>query len=140
MLKSCKYCLRIHDTQINCGYKPARKKVPTVNNKFRSSKAWQNKRDEIRARDKFMCVLCFRQLYDYGAVRYNVCNLEVHHIVPLSENLELGLEDNNLITLCSTHHEMAECGAIPRQLLLDLVSPPVLSNRIEEAAEHHVAP
>ena len=42
----------------------------------------------------------------------------VHHIVPLVEDYEKRLDDDNLITLCSRHHEMAEKGDIDRRELL----------------------
>ena len=42
----------------------------------------------------------------------------MHHIVPLVEDYEKRLDDDNLITLCSRHHEMAEKGDIDRRELL----------------------
>lgn len=40
--------------------------------------------------------------------------LSVHHIVPLEENFDLALEEENLITLCREHHEQAEKGVLNR--------------------------
>ena len=52
-------------------------------------------------------------------------DLSVHHIEPLEERLDLRLENDNLVTCCSRHHEMAEAGKIPREYLhaLAQVSP-----------------
>lgn len=113
MLKSCKYCGRIHDSKHDCGRRPAyRKKNPAIE-RFRSSPAWRHKRESIRARDKGLCQICIREMYD-TVDRYTFDDLSVHHAVPLSEDFGRSLDDGNLITLCSRHHEMAETGAIPR--------------------------
>lgn len=52
-------------------------------------------------------------------------DLSVHHIEPLEERFDLRLENDNLVTCCSRHHEMAEAGKIPREYLhaLAQVSP-----------------
>lgn len=52
--------------------------------------------------------------------RYNSRRLSAHHIIPLAEDYDRRLDDDNLITLCSYHHELAERGVIPRPLLLEL--------------------
>ena len=44
----------------------------------------------------------------------------MHHITPLEENIDLGLENNNLIVLCELCHKEAEDGHIDRQLLYEL--------------------
>lgn len=55
--------------------------------------------------------------------------LSVHHIVPVAEDPERALDDSNLITLCSFHHELAESGYITRGELAGIVSniPPALN-------------
>lgn len=88
--------------------------------KFRWTKAWQKKRKEIKSRDKFLCQVCIRKLYN-TIKKYNYNDLEVHHIVPIKEDYELRLEDSNLITVCEYHHELAEQGVIPREELLAIV-------------------
>ena len=83
MLKSCKYCGKVHDSRYDCGRKPVRrKKIRTTQNSFRSTQAWKQKSLEIRERDHYLCQVCLRNLY--GTIsRYNNRQIEVHHIVPL---------------------------------------------------------
>lgn len=120
MLKSCKYCGRIHDSKMDCGCKPKRIKESTAESSFRGTAKWKKKRMQILERDGHMCQLCLRGLHDIGTRRFNGKDLEVHHIVPLSVNFDLRLEDDNLITLCGEHHELAEAKAIEGELLRDI--------------------
>lgn len=48
--------------------------------------------------------------------------LETHHIVPIEQDYELRLDDDNLITLCASHHKLADSGRIPSEYLRDLIS------------------
>ena len=41
----------------------------------------------------------------------------MHHIVPVKVDYDLRLENENLITLCERHHQMAEAGEIPAKVL-----------------------
>lgn len=119
MLKSCRYCGRIHDSNYDCGKKPVRKKIRTAQNSFRGTEAWKRKSRQIRERDRYLCQICIRNLY--GTKRhYNNKELEVHHIIPLAEDYEARMDSSNLITLCGKHHEMAERGEIPRAVLLGI--------------------
>ena len=118
MLKSCKYCNRIHDSKYDCGRKPVRIKPKTNQNKFRCTRAWKDKSTEIRIRDVYLCQLCIRGLH--GQKRYSRDTVEVHHIVPIAEDYDKRLDNNNLITLCIKHHEMAEDGRVPRGELLEI--------------------
>lgn len=122
MLKSCKYCGRVHDTKINCGRKPkyVSKKVATKMDRFRWTRAWQEKREQIKERDKHMCRVCSTGKY-FTDKRYNTNNLSVHHIEPLLYAFDKRLEDDNLITLCDYHHELAEKGKIPARELKELI-------------------
>lgn len=121
MLKSCKYCGRIHKKDFVCPMKPKTNKFKTSEaDKFRWTKAWQKKRKEIKERDKHLCQVCIRKLYN-TIKKYNYDDLEVHHIIPIKEDYELRLEDTNLITICSYHHELAEKGDIPKDELLAIV-------------------
>lgn len=115
MLKSCKYCGRIHDSKHDCGMKPKRKKEPTQINKFRWSRKWTNKREDIKERDNYLCQVCKAE------GRYNYEDLEVHHITPLEEDYDLRLDDDNLITLCVTHHKEADRGEIDKEYLYKLL-------------------
>lgn len=122
MLKSCKYCGRIHDSKYICPNKPIRNKykVNTEEDKFRNTYVWQKKRKHIKERDKGLCQVCIRKLYN-TLKQYNYIDIQVHHIIPIKENYELRLEDDNLISLCKYHHELAEKGEIPRVLLRELI-------------------
>jgi len=119
MLKSCSRCGRVHEHSFICkGI--TRKKSDTLSNKFRNTQAWRNKRKSILIRDKGLCQLCIRNLYDtYGRIYNN--SIEVHHIEPIVEEYELRLEDGNLISLCVYHHKMADRGEIARGVLKDVI-------------------
>lgn len=116
MLKSCSYCGKIHDSKFICPKKPKREYKITDIDKFRSSKVWQKKREQINKRDNYMCQACIRKLYN-TQIQYNYTGIEVHHIEPLAEQWDLRLEDDNLICLCSYHHKLAGKGLIPKEEL-----------------------
>ncbi|WP_066316934.1 HNH endonuclease [Bacillus sp. FJAT-29814] len=119
MLKSCKYCGGIHDRSYVCPRKPVRTKQPTYIDKFRRTRAWTNKSKQIRERDKHLCQVCIRKLHNTQQ-QYNFTNIEVHHIVPIVEDWNKRLDDENLISLCSNHHKMADAGEIGRVELLEI--------------------
>lgn len=121
-LKSCVYCGRVHSTDIICPKKPIKKrfKKSTDKDKYRSTKSWQVKREDIKRRDRYMCQICFRNLYNTQK-KINCVNLSVHHIVPLEEDFELREEDTNLITLCEYHNHLAEKDKIKRDELYAIV-------------------
>lgn len=125
MLKSCAYCGKIHPKGYVCPKKPKRKygyKDRDRNSvKFRAKNAWKEKAVEIKERDNWCCVVCRAGIYDIGGSRINYKNLEVHHIEKLIENIDLGLVDDNLITLCAVHHRMADNGKIPKKVLKSLI-------------------
>ncbi len=116
MLKSCKYCGRIHDSKFDCGKKPKRQKPSNDINKFRWSRKWTEKREWIKQRDKYLCQLAIRE----NPPRYIYNKLEVHHIIPIEENWDKRLDDDNLITLSEEYHEKAERGEISREYLLSI--------------------
>ena len=112
MLVSCIYCNNLHKRNVTCKKKTkAKKKEPTYISKFRNTKAWQKKRNEIKKRDKLLCQYCLQNH------KYTFINLEVHHIEAISANWEKRLNDLNLITLCSSCHKMAEKMEIKKDLL-----------------------
>lgn len=131
MLKSCKYCMRIHDSKFDCGKKPQRKKQGNNKDKFRWTAAWQNKRDEIKERDKYLCQACIRNLP--GTInKYTYNNLSVHHAIPLEDDFEKRLDNDNLITLCDyPHHEMAESGEIPLYTILSIIKEQECGKRVK---------
>lgn len=125
MLKTCSICEKMHDINIQCLNKPKRiyTKMNTDISKFRNTSAWQKKREQIKRRDNYMCIACLKGLK--GTVkRLNISNLSVHHITSLSENFEKRLDDDNLITLCHMHHEMADNGVLSKKELRLSISPP----------------
>jgi 5-methylcytosine-specific restriction protein A len=126
MLKSCKYCGRIHEASEICEQKEAaitkrmRNRKQTVALSFRRSNAWTNKSLAIRGRDNYLCLCCKAMLL--GTQRqYETRDLSVHHITPIEEDYSKRLDDLNLITLCATHHEMCERGDISRDEQRSLV-------------------
>ena len=125
MMKACPYCNSIHPIGYVCPKKPVRKKNDRIT-AFRGSAQWQHKRENIRRRDGYMCRLC---AIGYGSepIKYNY-KISVHHIEPLSEALEKRLDDNNLICLCSTHHEQADNNEIDKELLKKLAVSDVFSS------------
>lgn len=121
MKKACPYCGRVHERNYDCGRKQKPPKRYNNKNKFRSTMAWQRKREEIKERDHYLCQVCIRNLH--GTVRrLNHERLEVHHIIPLEEDEDKKLDNQNLITLCERHHEMAEQGKISRGELLAITA------------------
>ena len=65
----------------------------------------------IKERDAGVCQLCAR---NYPGTRRlaEYEELEVHHIVPIEEDITKAFDQDNLITLCRRHHEGVEGGLI----------------------------
>lgn len=112
-LRSCPYCGRIHARGFDCG------KIPkygaqkgTGEQRFRHSTAWTRASIRIRERDHYLCVYCMQH-----DKRITTEDIEVHHIVPISEDYNRRLDDDNLISLCREHHEQAEASVIKRDVL-----------------------
>ena len=117
MLVSCSYCNGLHSRGSACPNKPknnSRKKEETYITRFRSSRIWAKKRDEIKALDLFLCRTCFEK----GTYVWQ--KLEVHHIRRISKAWHKRLENSNLITLCCACHKMADDGKIKESYLLEL--------------------
>lgn len=112
MFKTCQYCGIVPYNHV-CPYKKNNKTITDID-KFRWTRLWQKKREEIKKRDLYLCQICIRELYN-TKIKYNSSNLSVHHNVPLNEDFNLRLENNNLITVCDYHHELCEKGDIPRE-------------------------
>lgn len=109
---SCAYCGRIHERSYDCGCKPKRMKRKYEKDAFRSTYAWQRKAEEIKERDHYLCQICIRNLHDTTS-RINSIDLSVHHAISLKKDHTKRLDNDNLITVCGKHHEMAEKGTIP---------------------------
>jgi len=107
--------MRIHDSKYDCGKKPKRKRQDNGKNKFRWSRKWTEKREKIKERDNYLCLLCKME------GRYNHEDLEVHHITPLEENFNRRIDEDNLITLCKKHHGEAERGRFTKDYLYNIL-------------------
>ena len=103
------------------GHVRSRFKKQTKAVQFRNTSRWQRKRKQIRERDKNLCQVCLLDEYDTNRT-YTFDNIEVNHIVPIQEDISRSLDDDNLISLCSHHHKMADTGQIPRAVLFALTS------------------
>lgn len=125
MLKACAYCGRIHPKGYQCKHKPQRTKQITHIDRFRWSTVWKKKREEIRQRDLYLCRLCAEGKNQERLCKYN-SDVEVHHIAPLIEDYDRRLDNDNLICLCSYHHELAEKGEINKKILFHLAKHPPL--------------
>lgn len=121
MLKSCQYCGRIHDSKIICSKKPKKQKQITEIDRFRWTSMWQKKREEIKQRDLYLCQICIRELYD-TVNKYNTQELEVHHNIPINEDYDKRLDNNNLLTVCHYHHEMCEREDILREEVQEIIN------------------
>ena len=127
MLKSCKYCGRIHDSKILCKQKKIEedkrkaKRKNTKAYKFRKTKVWERKSRQIRQDDNYLCLCCLDK--KPGTIeQYNSKEISVHHIDPIEEDYGKRLDDDNLITVCPVHHEMCEKEEITREEQRDLIT------------------
>ena len=119
-LVTCKYC-GVVPRGHQCKHKKSRQKSgDRKSDRFRNTKVWQLKRAEIKQRDRHLCAVCLANLYN--TINWlNYKGVEVHHITPMQEDYNRRLDNDNLISLCSYHHHMADKGEIPRDVLYDLV-------------------
>ena len=118
---TCRYC-GIVQRGHQCPHKKSRQKSgDRQSDRFRKTKAWTQKSIEIRQRDRYLCQCCLNNLYD-TIDWLNYKTVEVHHIVPLQEDYNRRLDNDNLISLCSYHHKMADKGQIQRDVLYALVT------------------
>ena len=118
---TCKYCGVVQRGH-QCPHRKSRQKSgDRRSDSFRKTKAWTNKSIEIRQRDRYLCQVCLRNLYNTMSF-LNYKTVEVHHITPIEEDYDRRLDNDNLISLCSYHHHMADNGQIPREVLQNIVS------------------
>ena len=121
MLRSCQYCGRIHDRKYICPQKQRnileRQEKRNEKNReayqFRDTKTWREKSRQIRERDRYCCQVCIRGLHDPER-QFETDGISVHHIASIREDWEKRLNNENLISLCRRHHEMAERGEIEK--------------------------
>lgn len=127
VLKTCPTCGKLHAFNAVCPKQIENKRQYQASqdrskyersgkaDRFRSTKAWQRKREEIRSRDLNICRYCF-------LVRHKIttADLSVHHIIPIEQDYSKRLSGRNLITLCRECHELAESGRITLETLRKL--------------------
>ena len=65
---------------------------------FYTSPAWRDLRERVLERDAEACVVGRLLRGDCGGV------LHVHHIEPRDERPDLELDEDNLVTVCASHH------------------------------------
>lgn len=123
MLKACPYCGKIHGKKEECTKKPVHNRESREDH-FRNTSRWRLKREQIKKRDKYLCQACLNNLFG-TTKRLNTEELSVHHVRPLKTNFDERLDDENLITLCSFHHELAEKGTISASELIKIIPPTV---------------
>lgn len=136
MYKTCSKCGRIHDFNKSC-YRNEKSRDLSDADRFRKTYKWHKKSEAIRDRDKHLCRCCLANIYNTQS-QINFNKLEVHHIVPVEEDYRLRLDDENLITLCSFHHKMAENNVIPRDILRLLTNPNANLAEIREKVEGNI--
>ena len=123
MLKACPRCGKIHERSYSCTAgqpTPEQRRAFSEAEKFRSSAAWKRKSIAIRKRDLYMCQCCLYGVHN-PRVEYNSKQLSVHHIQPVETNYDRRLDDDNLITLCRYHHELAERGVVKARELAKIL-------------------
>jgi 5-methylcytosine-specific restriction endonuclease McrA len=127
MLKTCTYCGRIHDRKYTCPQKAAslerranRRRKYSDQDRLRNTNAWKKKSLHIRERDQYLCQACLNGIGYTKSRRIETENLQVHHIIPLKTDRNEALNNENLITLCETCHELAEQGKISSERLVEI--------------------
>lgn len=92
--------------------------------KFYNSGKWKKKRLDILERDHYECQDCVKRLQEAAikSIRLSAEERkirraeEVHHIKELKEYPELGLDDDNLISLCTRCHNVRH-GRYPKKFI-----------------------
>ena len=139
MLKSCNRCGGIHDINATCNKGRNFKKKDSQASRFRDEYSWKQKRKQIKERDKYLCKVCRADIF-HTTYLYNYSKIEVHHIISLEQDYSKRLEDDNLITLCSYHHHLAEIGKIPVNILQMLTAEEVDFKKVKIEAEKLLPP
>lgn len=114
MLKSCSYCLKVHDSKKVCpkkhkakiDYKKKKENLSEVNqreNRFYSSTRWQKFRDSIMKENGYRCEVCY-QVFD-DRRKFTVAE-ELHHVEYIRDAWDKRMDEENVICLCHNHHKL----------------------------------
>lgn len=122
MMSTCGFCGGMHRVGERCPERVYRK-AKTVQVQLRNSSHWQRTRRAVKERDMHLCRVCMTGRHNTLRL-YNSAELEVHHIIPLSVDVDLAHEPDNLITLCRYHHKMAHDDHIGADELKAIVNIP----------------
>ncbi|MFB3164744.1 hypothetical protein ABLO26_25620 [Neobacillus sp. 179-J 1A1 HS] len=95
----------------------------SLSSKVTSTTRWRKVRDYVRYRDK-VCLFCKDPKYFNHTGKYNVNNLQVHHIHKVRDsegvNDPINYDPYNLILVCKEiHHDMCESGEIHKEVQLE---------------------
>lgn len=88
------------------------------NKRLRSTARWTKLSKLIKQRDGGVDQAAINGLL--GKPYIDSRNLEVHHITPLSEDMSKAYDPNNLITLSSASHKLAESGELDADKLREI--------------------
>lgn len=116
----CANCGRLHSLD-DGSCRPSRPKPHTEAAAFRSTYQWTKTAKQIKERDHYLCQICIIEEYDTFE-QYNYRSLEVNHILQAETHEALRLEPTNLLTMCVTHHKLADRAGIPIELMQDLAA------------------
>lgn len=122
MLRTCQYCMGYHRLGERCP-QHVRVKTKTAQVQLRNSGRWQRTRRAVKERDMHLCRVCLTGRHNTQRA-YNSHELEVHHIVPLSVDIGLAHEMDNLINLCRYHHKLVHDDVIGADELRAVISKP----------------
>lgn len=100
----CEECSEKYEEHTKQRYKQYKSNRTDVKEqRFYSSSSWLSVRDDVKVRDKGLCLLCLSR----GDTEYVDT---VHHIEELKECWDKRLDKNNLICLCESCHQLVHEG------------------------------
>lgn len=124
---SCQYCLGFHKKGSECPKKPKtdykfkKENLDEVNkmeNKFYSSSAWQRLRNSVMRECGYKCYVC-SNVFPYFDVRHYTEANQVHHVEWIRNNWQKRLDVDNLVCLCTEHHNLIHQNEIRNKFELE---------------------
>lgn len=96
---SKKYC-ELCEAKVNNRHKEYKKYRKDIKEQsFYSSDPWRLKREKIKDKDNGCCLLCLNE--------HKIKSMDtVHHIIELKEDWDKRFEEDNLISLCESCHQV----------------------------------